>query len=94
MHIGYARVSTLDQNLDLQLQTLRKAGCQKVFCEKVSGVGREAAKRRRIQFGRLKSSTTSTHNNGSSTRENPSEKSLTALTFTPQPSIGSERRWL
>jgi predicted site-specific integrase-resolvase len=26
MNIGYARVSTLDHNLDLQMQVLRKAG--------------------------------------------------------------------
>ena len=31
MNIGYARVSTLDQNLDLQMQVLRKAGCKKIF---------------------------------------------------------------
>jgi len=33
---GYARVSTQDQNLDLQLDDLTKAGCQRVFQEKVS----------------------------------------------------------
>lgn len=36
--IGYARVSTLDQNLDLQIDELIKAGCTKVFQEKASSV--------------------------------------------------------
>ncbi len=40
MKIGYARVSTQDQNLDLQLKALRKTGCRKIFREKVSGVMR------------------------------------------------------
>jgi len=37
MKIGYARVSTTDQNLEIQLQELNKAGCEKVYKEKVSG---------------------------------------------------------
>ena len=37
MKIGYARVSTEDQNLRLQQEALQKAGCQKIYQEKVSG---------------------------------------------------------
>ena len=37
MLIGYARVSTQDQNLDLQREALIKAGCQKVYDDKISG---------------------------------------------------------
>ena len=37
MLIGYARVSTQDQNLDLQIEALTKAGCKRVLEDKISG---------------------------------------------------------
>ncbi len=37
MLIGYARVSTQDQNLDLQTEALTKVGCKKIYNDKISG---------------------------------------------------------
>ena len=40
MFIGYARISTLSQNLDLQKDALEKAGCKKIYVEQMSGSSR------------------------------------------------------
>lgn len=37
MQVGYARVSSVGQSLDVQLDALHGAGCEKVFAEKRSG---------------------------------------------------------
>ncbi|WP_316800204.1 recombinase family protein [Pedobacter frigidisoli] len=37
MKIGYARVSTKEQNLNLQIEALEKAGCEIIFKETISG---------------------------------------------------------
>jgi len=41
MMLGYARVSTQDQNLDLQTEALTRAGCEKIYEDKISGVRTE-----------------------------------------------------
>ena len=41
LKLGYARVSTLDQNLALQQDALKEAGCEKIYIEQMSGAIRE-----------------------------------------------------
>lgn len=48
MKFGYARVSSKDQNLDLQMDALKKEGCREIFHEVVSG-----AKSERTELTRL-----------------------------------------
>jgi DNA invertase Pin-like site-specific DNA recombinase len=38
MKIGYTRVSTTEQNLDLQIDALTAAGCEKIITGKKSGL--------------------------------------------------------
>ena len=44
MKIGYARVSTKEQSLDLQEDALKKEGCQRIYSEQISGYKSERPK--------------------------------------------------
>lgn len=50
MKIGYARVSTRDQNLDLQIDALKKAGCDDtyIYKEEISGATRERPQLKKV----------------------------------------------
>ncbi|MEM7288783.1 MAG: recombinase family protein [Pseudomonadota bacterium] len=48
MIIGYARVSTEDQNLDAQITALKGAGAERIFADKISG-----SKRKRPELNRM-----------------------------------------
>ena len=44
MLVGYARVSLIDQNPNLQIDALQKAGCTRIFTEKTSGARKDRPK--------------------------------------------------
>lgn len=48
MKIGYARVSTQEQSLNLQIDILKKAGCEIVFEEKISGKNLERSELKKM----------------------------------------------
>ena len=53
MKLGYARVSSDDQNLDTQLSQLKQIGCEKIFQDKASGKSSEReALNKLIDFAR------------------------------------------
>ena len=41
MKVGYARVSTKDQNLELQIDALKESGCEKIYQDIASGARTE-----------------------------------------------------
>jgi DNA invertase Pin-like site-specific DNA recombinase len=59
MKIGYARISTADQNADLQKDALKKGGCEKIIAEQISGASTKRPKLERL-LASLKSGDTLT----------------------------------
>lgn len=53
MKIGYVRVSTVDQNLDLQIDALKAYGCDEIFEDKLSGIaGKRPGLEKALQYVR------------------------------------------
>lgn len=46
--IGYARVSTVGQTLDIQVKTLKEFGCVKIYREKESGADSERSQLKKL----------------------------------------------
>jgi DNA invertase Pin-like site-specific DNA recombinase len=58
MRVGYARVSPVDQNPDLQLDALRRAGCEKIYTERASGAREDRPELARVLADVLRSGDT------------------------------------
>ena len=58
MRVGYGKVSTSDQSTELQLEALRRAGCEQVFTEKLSGGKDDRSERARLLSDVLRSGDT------------------------------------
>ena len=52
MKLGYARVSTVDQNAQLQMNALAAAGCERTFSEQASGAQRDRPELAALEFAR------------------------------------------